>query len=88
MLATTAAPSALASVSALPESAVPRHPVATVETSAGDRVLYALQPKQWKCFNLTPLARDTVQWALGRDGLSAVRIEAVRANGSSPLWVV
>ena len=38
--------------------------------------------------NLTPLARDTVQWALGRDGLSAVRIEAVRANGSSPLWVV
>jgi len=58
MLATTAAPSALASVSALPESAVPRHPVATVETSAGDRVLYALQPKQWKCFNLTPLARE------------------------------
>ena len=38
--------------------------------------------------NLTPLARDTVQWALRRDGLSAVRIEAVRANGSSPLWVV
>lgn len=38
--------------------------------------------------NLTPLARDTVQWALGRDGLGAVRIEAVRANGSSPLWSV
>lgn len=38
--------------------------------------------------NLTPLARDTVQWALGRDGLGSVRIEAVRANGSSPLWAV
>ena len=38
--------------------------------------------------NLTPLARDTVQWALGRDGLGAVRIEAVRANGSSPRWIV
>jgi len=36
--------------------------------------------------NLTPLARDTVQWALEREGLSRVRVEAVRPNGSSPLW--
>lgn len=36
--------------------------------------------------NLTPLARDTVQWALAREGINEVRIEAVRANGSSPLW--
>lgn len=38
--------------------------------------------------NLTPLARDTVQWALAREGLAGVRIEAVRANGSSPLWAL
>ena len=38
--------------------------------------------------NLTPLARDTVRWALGQDGLGAVRIEAVRANGAGPVWVV
>jgi len=38
--------------------------------------------------NLTPLARDTVRWALAREGLGTVRIEAVRANGGSPLWSV
>jgi len=38
--------------------------------------------------NLTSLARDTVQWTLAREGLTAVRVEAVRANGSSPLWAV
>jgi hypothetical protein len=38
--------------------------------------------------NLTPLARDTVRWALGQDGLGAARIEAVRANGAGPVWVV
>ena len=36
--------------------------------------------------NLTPLARDTVQWALEREGISGVRIEAVRPHGTSPLW--
>lgn len=36
--------------------------------------------------NLTPLARDTVEWALLREGHRGVRIEAVRANGASPLW--
>jgi len=36
--------------------------------------------------NLTPLARDTVQWALQREGLGAVRVEAVRPNGTMPLW--
>ena len=36
--------------------------------------------------NLTPLARDTVQWALEREGIAAVRVEAVRPNGTSPLW--
>lgn len=36
--------------------------------------------------NLTPLARDTVTWALAREGLGNVRIEAVRPNGSSPPW--
>jgi len=38
--------------------------------------------------NLTPLARDTVQWALAQQGLTHVRIEAVRANGTGPLWAV
>jgi hypothetical protein len=36
--------------------------------------------------NLTPLARDTVQWALQREGLRDVRVEAVRPNGTMPLW--
>lgn len=36
--------------------------------------------------NLTPLARDTVQWALEREGLSGVRVEAVRPNGTTPVW--
>ncbi len=36
--------------------------------------------------NLTSLARDTVQWALAREGLTHVRIEAVPANGRSPRW--
>jgi phosphoribosyl 1,2-cyclic phosphodiesterase len=38
--------------------------------------------------NLTSLARDTVQWALAAEGLDDLRIEAVRANGASPLWIV
>lgn len=33
--------------------------------------------------NLTPLARDTVQWALEREGVTQVRVEAVRPNGAS-----
>lgn len=37
--------------------------------------------------NLTPLARDTVQWALERDGMSHVRVSAVRPNGTSDLIV-
>lgn len=36
--------------------------------------------------NLTPLARDTVQWTLEREGIAAVHVEAVRPNGASPLW--
>lgn len=36
--------------------------------------------------NLTPLARDTVAWALAREGHRGVRIEAVRANGVGPRW--
>jgi phosphoribosyl 1,2-cyclic phosphodiesterase len=36
--------------------------------------------------NLTPLARDTARWALEQEGLSSVRVEAVRPNGSSTLW--
>lgn len=38
--------------------------------------------------NLTSLARDTVRWALAAEGLDTVRIEAVRANGASPVWIV
>lgn len=38
--------------------------------------------------NLTSLARDTVQWALAAEGLDRPRIEAVRANGASPVWIV
>lgn len=38
--------------------------------------------------NLTSLARDTVGWALAAEGLDRPRIEAVRANGASPLWIV
>lgn len=38
--------------------------------------------------NLRSLARDTVRWALAAEGLDRTRIEAVRANGSSPLWIV
>jgi phosphoribosyl 1,2-cyclic phosphodiesterase len=35
--------------------------------------------------NLTPLARDTVQWELDREGMSHVRVHAVRPNGTSEL---
>ncbi|HEV8354213.1 MAG TPA: MBL fold metallo-hydrolase [bacterium] len=35
--------------------------------------------------NLTPLARDTVQWELDRDGMNHVRVHAVRPNGASDL---
>ncbi len=38
--------------------------------------------------NLLALARDTVRERLGRDGLTQVRIETVRANGASPLWAL
>lgn len=38
--------------------------------------------------NLTPLARDTVMWALEREGLTQVRIEVVRPNGTSRTWEV
>jgi phosphoribosyl 1,2-cyclic phosphodiesterase len=38
--------------------------------------------------NLRSLARDTVQWALAAAGLEGPRIEAVRANGASPVWTV
>jgi len=38
--------------------------------------------------NLTPLARDTVQWALDRDGMSHVRVYAVRPNGTSEFIAV
>ncbi len=38
--------------------------------------------------NLTPLARDTVQWALEREGITAVHVEAVRPNGASRLWEI
>ncbi|HEY3248158.1 MAG TPA: MBL fold metallo-hydrolase [bacterium] len=35
--------------------------------------------------NLTPLARDTVRWALEREGMGHVRVHAVRPNGTSDL---
>jgi phosphoribosyl 1,2-cyclic phosphodiesterase len=38
--------------------------------------------------NLTSLARDTVRWAMAAEGLEGPRIEAVRANGASPVWIV
>ncbi|MDR7435851.1 MAG: MBL fold metallo-hydrolase [Armatimonadota bacterium] len=38
--------------------------------------------------NLAPLARDTVKWALEREGLGHVRVEVVRPNGQSPLLVI
>ncbi len=38
--------------------------------------------------NLRSLARDTVQWALAAEGLDGLRIEAVRANGASPVWTI
>lgn len=37
--------------------------------------------------NLAPLARDTVRWALEREGLGHVHVEVVRPNGQSPLLV-
>jgi phosphoribosyl 1,2-cyclic phosphodiesterase len=36
--------------------------------------------------NLAPLARDLVRAALEADGLSAVRVEAVRPNAAGPWW--
>jgi len=36
--------------------------------------------------NLLPLARDTVRWALEREGLRTVSVEAVRSNGAGPTW--
>jgi phosphoribosyl 1,2-cyclic phosphodiesterase len=36
--------------------------------------------------NLLPLARDTVRWALEREGLRTVLVDAVRSNGAGPTW--
>lgn len=36
--------------------------------------------------NLLPLARDTVRWALEREGIRTVSVEAVRSNGAGPTW--
>ncbi len=36
--------------------------------------------------NLLPLARDTVRWALEREGIRTVSVEAVRSNGAGPSW--
>lgn len=36
--------------------------------------------------NLTPLARDTVQWALDREGITHVQVEAIRPNGTGSTW--
>ncbi len=36
--------------------------------------------------NLLPLARDTVRWALEREGARATSVEAVRSNGAGPIW--
>jgi phosphoribosyl 1,2-cyclic phosphodiesterase len=38
--------------------------------------------------NLPPLARDTVCWALEREGIAATRVEVVRANAAGPVWEV
>jgi len=36
--------------------------------------------------NLPPLARDTVRWALEREGIGTTRVAAVRPNTPGPLW--
>jgi phosphoribosyl 1,2-cyclic phosphodiesterase len=38
--------------------------------------------------NLTPLARDTVHWALEREGITHVAVDAVRPNGASKTYVL
>jgi phosphoribosyl 1,2-cyclic phosphodiesterase len=72
----------LSSVGHLSNDAAARVAVHAASSRTGTVILVHLSDIN----NLTPLARDTVQWALAREGLNEVRIEAVRANGSSPLW--
>jgi phosphoribosyl 1,2-cyclic phosphodiesterase len=36
--------------------------------------------------NIPPLARDVVRWALEREGIRTVQVEAVRPNTAGPLW--
>ncbi|MDR7401960.1 MAG: MBL fold metallo-hydrolase [Armatimonadota bacterium] len=59
-----------------------------VVAAAGGRLRMACLVHLSDINNLTPLARDTALWALEREGITGVRVEAVRPNGSSSLWDV
>lgn len=58
----------------------------TVVAAASDRPQTAFLVHLSDINNLTPLARDTVQWALDREGITQVNVEAIRPNGTSRTW--
>ncbi len=55
----------------------------TIVAAAAGRLRTAVLVHLSEINNLTPLARDTVQWALDREGISRVTVDAVRPNGAS-----
>ncbi len=59
-----------------------------VVAAAGGRLRLACLVHLSDINNLTPLARDTARWALEREGIAGVVVEAVRPNGSGPLWEI
>ncbi|MBI3976062.1 MAG: MBL fold metallo-hydrolase [Armatimonadetes bacterium] len=59
---------------------------AVVRAARGGRAQTVLLIHLSDVNNLLPLARDTVRWALEREGIAASRVEAVRSNGAGPLW--
>lgn len=59
---------------------------AVVRAARGGRAQAVLLIHLSDVNNLLPLARDTVRWALEREGIAATRVEAVRSNGAGPVW--
>lgn len=55
----------------------------TIRTAAAGRLRTAVLVHLSDINNLTPLARDTVQWTLEREAITHVAVHAVRPNGTS-----
>jgi len=60
----------------------------TIRAAAGGRLRTAVLVHLSDINNLTPLARDTVQWTLEREAITHVAVDAVRPNGTSKTYVL